>query len=561
MATIAAREAHDHPDTNAGVSIRVVPLRDVVDRSMGRIYTYIFITVTLLLLLACVNVAVLLLAQGIRRQPEMALRQAMGARRTRLIVQLLSESILLSLAGGMAGVLLAYWFNAAMISLSPPGLIPKSYPVTIDLHVLTFTLLISVATGILFGLAPALQLSRVSLLEHIKEGGPSAGASSRTLRMRNLLVVVEVALALSLLVVCGGTVRGFAGFLLSKPALDPRKVVAVDFTVPVFKYPKFAALDAYLRGLLEQVRALPGVESAALRCPHEMRVALADAPLMPTSVLQGPYVFWDLVSPDFFKTMQVPLQRGRLFSSADYVEKPSVIVVNTALAEKLWPHQDAIGKRLTTTYPPEWYEVVGIVGPDRTWPSDRPIPTGYLPKYDTYELIYVRTASDAKNLLKPVRAVVTHYDKDIGVREIGTLEHYRSGAKAPVGYIVSIQVTVAVIALVLATIGISAVTAYAVSQRSHEIGIRIALGAQRRTVVLLMMRQGVLLTSLGLTLGLIFTPALNRTLGLILPSVIRADATTYASVSLLFYVATLLACYVPARRATKVDPVVALRYE
>ena len=292
-----------------------------------------------------------------------------------------------------------------------------------------------------------------------------------------------------------------------------------------------------------------------------MRVALADAPLMPTSVLQGPYVFWDLVSPDFFKTMQVPLQRGRLFSSADYVEKPSVIVVNTALAEKLWPHQDAIGKRLTTTYPPEWYEVVGIVGPDRTWPSDRPIPTGYLPKYDTYELIYVRTASDAKNLLKPVRAVVTHYDKDIGVREIGTLEHYRSGAKAPVGYIVSIQVTVAVIALVLATIGISAVTAYAVSQRSHEIGIRIALGAQRRTVVLLMMRQGVLLTSLGLTLGLIFTPALNRTLGLILPSVIRADATTYASVSLLFYVATLLACYVPARRATKVDPVVALRYE
>ncbi len=562
MSMLAGREAHDHPDTDAGVEIRVVALRDVVDQGMGHTYKCLFSMVVLLLLLACVNVAVLLLAQGARRQQEIALRQAIGASRTRLIVQLLSESMLLSLAGGAAGVLLAYGLKAAMLSLASPEMVPKAYPVIIDLHVLTFTLVVSVATGILFGLVPALQLSRVGLLDLVKEGARSAGASSRTLRIRNLLVVVEVALALSLLVTCALTLREFAGFLFSKPALDPRKVLGVDLTAPVFKYPKFEALDAYFRGLLDGVSALPGVESAALRCPREMRVALADSPVTPSSVLQGPIVNWDFVSSRFFQTMAVPLQRGRLFTSADYIEKPSVIIVDTTLAQKLWPGQDAIGKRLTTTYPPEWYQVVGIVGPDRTWPGERPLPMGYLPKYASYELIYVRTAVDANTLLKPVRAAVAHYDRDIGLRQIGTLEHYRSRAKAPVRYITAILITVATIALLLAIIGISAVTAYAVSQRSHEIGIRMALGAPRKAVLLLVMREGMFLAAVGIGIGMLLAPLVNRGFSTFLwRGGVSVNRWAYFVVSLLFLMVTLLASYLPARRATKVNPMVALRCE
>ena len=268
MSMLAGREAHDHPDTDAGVEIRVVALRDVVDQGMGHTYKCLFSMVVLLLLLACVNVAVLLLAQGARRQQEIALRQAIGASRTRLIVQLLSESMLLSLAGGAAGVLLAYGLKAAMLSLASPEMVPKAYPVIIDLHVLTFTLVVSVATGILFGLVPALQLSRVGLLDLVKEGARSAGASSRTLRIRNLLVVVEVALALSLLVTCALTSGSLPAFFSASLHLILAKYWASTLRLRYSSTPNLRPLtltfgvcsmgSAHCRASSPQLYAAPG---------------------------------------------------------------------------------------------------------------------------------------------------------------------------------------------------------------------------------------------------------------------------------------------------------------
>ena len=561
MATIAAREAQQYPDTNTGVGIRVVPLRQQVNGFLGGLYEFLLGAVGLLLLLACVNVAVLLLAQGARRQQEIAIRQAVGASRARVATQLLTESILLALAGGAAGVLLAYWFKAAMLSLSPPLLIPKTYPITINGHVLAFTLLVSVLTGILFGFIPALQLSKVNLQELLKEGAHAAGTGMRTLRARNVLVVAEVALALSLLIVCGLMIRSLAGALFAKPQGDPRKMIVAGVTFPIFKYPQYDALNAFFQNLLEQISALPGVEAAALQRSWGGQIASADNPVTATTLMESQFTPSNLVTQDYFRVMQLPLLQGRLFTPADYIEKPTVMIINAALAHKFWPNQNALGKRLTTTYPPEWYEVVGVVADEHIVGANQTFPQVYIPKYNTYPQLVVRTSADAKGLIAPIRTLLIKHDKDNTVRSIETMEELRARSGSPIRYIAAILITMAVIALLLATIGVYAVTAYSISQRSHEIGIRMALGAQRGKVLLLVMRQGMLLSFIGIVIGLLLVPVLSRVLATFLRGLVKIDVLTYAAVSLLFLLVTLLASYLPSRRATKIDPAAALRCE
>ena len=561
MTTIASRLAQQYPDSNAGIGVSVVTLQGLERSLFGTLFSFLLCAVGFLLLLACANVAVLLLGKGARRQHEIAIRQAVGASRARVVMQLLTESVLLALAGGAAGVLLTFWFKDALVSLFPEHLIPQTNPITINGQVLVFALVVSGATGILFGLLPALQLSRVNLQEWLKEGAHAAGTGVRTLRLRNILVVSEVALALCLLIVCGLMIRALGGILLAKPGFNPRNMLTTELSFADSKYPTFGARDALRRELTEQVKALPGVESSALEGSSPGHIATTNKPLTPSSFREGPFAPISMVTPDYFRTMQLPLLRGRPFSSADYIEKPSVAIINSTLARNLWPNQDALGKRITTTYPPEWYEVVGITADRRIFGSAIDIPQAYLPKSSNRADLLVRTVADPKGLMTPIRNLISRLDKDARVSSMETMEENLAQAAAPIRYIAVILSAMAIIALLLATIGVYAVTAYSVAQRTHEIGVRMALGAQRGQVLFFVMRRGMLLSFLGILIGLLIGLGVGRVLAFFLRGVTIGEISTYLGVSMLLLVVTLVASYIPARHATKIDPIAALRCE
>ncbi len=561
MTTIASRLAQQYPDSNAGIGVSVVTLQAQVRSVFGILFSFLLCAVGFLLLLACANVAVLLFGRGARRQHEIAIRQAVGASRARIVMQLLTESILLALAGGAVGVLLAFWFKDAMVSLFPSHLIPQTNPITINWQVLVFALVVSGATGILFGLLPALQLSRVNLQEWLQEGAHAADTGVRTLRLRNVLVASEVALALCLLIVCGLMIRALAGILLAKPGFNARNMLTTGLTFADSKYPTFGARDALRRELIEQVNALPGVKSSALEGSSAGHLATTNKSLTPSSFREGPFLQISMVTPDYFRTMQLPLLRGRPFSSADYLEKPSVAIINSTLARNLWPNQDALGKRITTTYPPEWYEVVGIAADRRIFGGAIDIPEAYLPKFSNRVDLLVRTVGDPKGLMTPIRNLIRRLDKDARVSSMMTMEENLAQTAGPIRYIAVILSAMAIIALLLATIGVYAVTAYSVAQRTHEIGVRMALGAQRSQVLFFVMRRGMLLSFLGILIGLLIGLGVGRVLAFFLRGVTIGQISTYLGVSMLLLVVTLVASYIPARHATKIDPIAALRCE
>jgi putative ABC transport system permease protein len=277
--------------------------------------------------------------------------------------------------------------------------------------------------------------------------------------------------------------------------------------------------------------------------------------------MEGPFVLVNQVTPDYFRTMQIPLLRGRTFNSAEYSEKPSVMIVSSSLAHSLWPNQEALGKRLTTTYPAEWNEVVGVAADVPLWGGIQPFPQAYSPKYNTFMDLLVRTSGNPKGSMTPIRTLILAQDKDTGVASMMTMEESLAQLNGPLRYTAGVLGTMALIALLLATIGVYAVTAYSVSQRSHEFGIRMALGAQRGKVLMLVMRQGIRLSLLGIVIGLLITLALGRVLAFFLHGVAVGDVSTYLVVSLLFLLVTLLASYLPSRRATRIDPAAALRCE
>jgi len=502
----------------------------------------------------------MLLTRGAGRQREIAIRQAVGASPARVTTQLLTESILLALAGGAVGVLLAIWFKDALLSVSPAGLIPQTNPIQINWQVLAFALVLSVAAGVLFGLTPALQLSKVNLQELLKEGAQAAGAGVRSVGSRDRLVVAEVTLALSLLIVCGLMIRALAGSLLTKPGFNPRNLLTMSITVADSKHPTFEARSALCRDVIGQIDALPGVESSALEGQSGGHIAGVDKALTPSAFTKSPLALLSMVSPDYFRTMQLPLLRGRPLSAADYVEKPSVAIVNLTLAGSLWPNQDVLGKRFTVSYPPESYEVVGIAA-DSHIQGTVQMSQAYLPKLSTRGQFLVRTVGDPKSAMTPIRNLISNAYKDVRVSSIMKMEEYLAKIATPIRFITLILGTMAIIALLLATIGVYAVTAYSVAQRSHEIGVRMALGAQRGQVLLLVMRQGMRLSLLGIVIGLLITLALGRVLAFFLHGVAVGEVSTYLGVSLLLLFVTLLASYIPARHATKIDPAAALRCE
>jgi len=560
MTTIASRLAKQYPESNAGIGVYVVSMQEQIKGISGTLVTVLLFGVGFLLLIGCANIAVILLTQGARRQREIAIRQALGATPARVTLQLLAESTLLALAGGAAGVLLAFWFKNALLSLTPAFLIPQTNPITINWQALGFALVVSVATGGLFGIVPALRLSRVSLEGFLKGGAYEGGGGTRSVGARDFLVVTEVTLALSLLIVCGLMIRALAGFLLAKPGFNPRNLLTISLKVADSKYPTHEARNGFCRGLIEQVDALPGIKSSALEGESIGHIAPADRPLNPSTFRQSPFAPLSLVTPDFFRTMQLPLLRGRPFNSSDYVEKPSVAIINLSMARKLWPDQEALGKRFTATYPPEWYEVVGIAAESHLI-LGVDMPQAYLPKLSTKADLLVRTVGDPKSAMNSIREVISHVDKDARVSSVKTMEESRAEAINPLRFIAAVLGTMAAVALLLATVGVYVVTAYSVAQRTHEIGVRMALGARRGQVLIFVMRHGIRLSVLGVAIGLLIALGLGRVLAFFLRGVTLGAVSTYLGVSLLLLVVTLLANFIPARRATRIDPLAALRYE
>jgi putative ABC transport system permease protein len=573
LETIASRLQQQYPESNTGFGVTITPLRERVVGHARHAVLVLLCAVGFVLLIACVNVANLLLARSVVRHKEVAIRVALGAGRRRVIRQLLTETVLLGLAGGGVGLLLGSWSSSGLARLVPPGLPVAG--ITIDYRVLGFTLLISLLTGVAFGLAPTLQASKPDLNDALKEGGRSSTESFGHHRLRSLLVVSEVALALVLLISAGLMIQSFRLLLKVDPGFNPQGVLTVGLDMSDPKYQenpsRFMSFNA---ALLERVRALPGVQYAGTARPLPLtggRSTMAfyreDQPV-PSS---GNFLAadWHAVSPGYFQTMGIPLIKGRTFADSDSQNTPQVVVISEGLARRHWPDEDPLGKRLRFGTPEmglPWFTVVGIVGDTKPFGLEASAPAEFyvsclqLGSWVDMTLV-VRTASNPLGLAAAVRDQVLALDKEMAIGDVQTMEQRLSGTLAGRRANMLILGIFAGLAIILASVGIYGVMAYSVAQRTHEIGVRMALGATRGDVLGLIVGQGLRLALAGTALGLALAIGLTRVLRSLLFGVSPTDPTTLATVSLLLVGVALLASYIPARRATKIDPMVALRYE
>ena len=571
MKTIGARLDQEYHDFNANWGVNVVPLRTQFTGEIRPALLLLLGAVGFVLLIACANVANLLLARAAARHREIAIRAALGAKRLRVIRQLLTEGLPLAILGGVFGLLLAWWGTSLLVSLSPPELIDLSV-VHINLRVLAFTFAVSLLTGLIFSLAPAFESTRIDLNASLKDGVKGTGEGSGSHRLRSVFVVAEVALALMLLVSAGLLIRSFARLQSVDPGFSSGNVLTMRVALPLRKYQEDAKVIRFFQEAIEQMRALPGVESAGAinflpfagpSAGTNFEIEGRPKP-MPG---QEPETGVCVTDMNFFQTLQIPLMRGRLFTSTEASEMKHVVVVNEALVRKYFPDEDPIGKRITINMKDENVptEIIGVVGDIKHKRLDEEAePMAYWPHP---ELVYpfmtlvIRTRGDAPSVAPAARNVIQSLDSEQPIADVRTLDSLLAKSIARARFSALLLTVFAGLALILAAIGIYGVISYAVTQRGHEIGVRIALGAQQRDVMSLILRSGIVLTALGILIGLLGAFALTRVMTTLLFGVTPTDAFTFASVSALLLLVALLACYVPARRATKVDPLVALRYE
>jgi putative ABC transport system permease protein len=570
MNNIARRIEEQHPVTNEGLGINVFSLRDRLVGDYRNALLILLGVVGFVLLIACANVANLLLARSSARHKEFALRAALGASRARIVCQLLTESALLSVLGGMLGVLMAVWGRNLLLA-AIPGDMPFWMKFDLDLRVLAFTFAISLLTGLIFGIAPALQGARSDLNEALKEGGRGGGGGGHN-RLRSVLVVAEVALSLVLLVGAGLMVRSFAKLQQVNSGIKPENVLTVEVPLPRAKYPEGVLQSAFFQQLVSRVRTLPGISSAAavsglpLRSGWGRSLTVEGRPVL--SVGQAPSINHSVITPDYFRTMGIPLIEGRDFTDADAAGAMRVTIVDERLAREYWPGTSALGKRIRFG-PPEsnepWHTIVGVVGTVRHERLDRDtresIYVSYLQIPDRDMTIAMRTTGNPLGLAGAVRQEVQALDKDQPVTNVITMDEVISRSVWLLRFYTMLFTIFAAVALILAAVGIYGVMSYAITQRTHEIGIRMALGAGRRNVLRLALGQGMRLALAGVALGLGAAYGLTRLMSGLLFNVSTTDLGTFVFLALLLIGVTLLACYIPARRATKVDPLVALRYE
>jgi len=562
MSTIAGRLAQQYPGTNAGSDVFVQPLHEEVEQNRRSVLIILLGAVGFLLLIACANVANMLLAQTAGRSREIAIRLAVGAGRWRVIRQLLTESILLGLAGGAAGVLLSVWLKNSLVSFSPQGYLPQTNPIAINYWVLAFAATISVISGILFGVAPALHATSANVDQALKEGAKGSGGGVRARRVRDGLVSCEVALALILLVGGGLMIRSLLAILRTDPGFNPQNILTMQTTLAESKYPKDEQRAAFYQGALERVQSLPGTKSAAFyMCCDGQRVIPEGKPVTADAKAEAPIALQLAATPDFFQVLQVPQLRGRGFTPSDYSEEPRVAIINAAMARLLWPGQDPIGRRFTATVPPKWFETVGVVGDIRWWSTEKPWPQFYLPETTQSMAFLVRTHGDPTGLTKSIRGEVAQLDPGVPVFEIQTMVEARAADSADLRGIAVVLTAFALIAALLAAVGIYAVISYSVSQRKHEIGVRLALGARHGDVFRRVVGQGMRPVLLGIAIGSTAALFLARLIASLLYGVRPSDPFTLVTVALLLAAVAAAASFIPARRATRVDPMIALRYE
>ncbi|MBK9316619.1 MAG: ABC transporter permease [Acidobacteria bacterium] len=533
----------------------------------------LMVAVGLVLLIACANVANLLLARASGRQKEMALRSALGAGRGRIIRQLLTESVLLAIIGGACGLLLAYGGIKLLVALSPDN-IPRTNEVGIDILALIFTIGISILTGLIFGVAPAWQISRTDLHETLKEGGRT-GTSQARRGIRNLLVVVEVAIALVLLIGAGLLIRSFLKVQQIDPGFRPDQLLVMQLALPETKYPEPADRDRFYQSMVQKVRAIPGVQEAGISTSVPMSGSNASASftIEGREVAQGEMSPWGnrwSAGQTYFQTMAIPLIKGRYFEERDSADSPLVAIIDITMARKFWPNEDPLGKRISFSRDDNgersWREIVGVVGhvKQKGLEGDSPvqyyIPHRQIPSSNVYLAIRSRQA-DPSSLTGVVRNEIQSIDRELPVFKVTTMEQLVAASIMQRRFAMVLLGAFAFIALLLAAVGLYGVMSYSVAQRTHEIGIRMALGARESSVLGMVIRQGMLLTLIGLVMGLVIAFALTRVMASQVFGIGTTDPLTFSLLSGSLLVVAFLASYIPARRATRVDPMIALRYE
>ncbi|HEX5760842.1 MAG TPA: ABC transporter permease, partial [Thermoanaerobaculia bacterium] len=567
MSVIAGRLEKQYPDSNTGWGVNVIPTRELVVEDVRPALLVLMATVAVVLLIACANVANLLLARMASREREVAIRTALGAGRGRLIRQFLTESVLLALAGGALGLLLALWGVRALVAMNADN-IPRAAEIGLEPPVLLFTLALAVLTGLVFGLVPALHAARPDLQGSLKEGGRGAGTGVRARSARGALVVVEVALTLVLLVSAGLLLRSFAGLSGVSPGFETAGVLTLEVNLPESRYPdeeeegESSKVAAFYDQVLADVRAIPGVRSAGAGYP----LPLGGSGFVLAFVVEGrpepppgqePNSHIRFVTPGYLETMSIPLLRGRRLLASDREGALPVMVVNRTMAEKTWPGEEALGKRLTFGDPEdedvEWRTVVGVVGDVRhealaTEPAaETYVPIGQAPS--SAATLVVRTDGDPMRLAAPVREAVRRADPDLPVFAVLPLAEVVAQSLAEQRFRTILLALFAGLALVLASVGVYGVISYGVTQRRHEMGLRMALGARREQVQRLVVGQGLRLVLTGAAVGLVGAFLATRLLASFLYGVRATDPLTFAAVPALLAGVALFASWLPARRA------------
>ena len=580
LAQIGRQLEKQYPESNTKFGATVLPLRESIVGSVRPALLVMLGGVGFVLLIACANVANLLLVRASTRETEIAVRTALGAGKRQLVRQLVTESMLLSLGGTAVGTAMAAWAVDAVKAFGPRG-VPRLSNVAIDGRVLGFSVLVAIVTGILFGLVPALHTARTNVGQMLKESTRGSSGRRGTRRMRGALVVAEMALAVILLIGAGLLARSFVALTQVDPGYRPDNVVTMSVSLPNRKYPWDQEAINFERGVLDRVRNLPEVQSAALAFGRPLYEAgirtsleLSDRPR--TTPENRMITDVRSVTPAFFSTLRIPLASGRLFQETDAPNAPPVVLVSQAFVKKYFPNQSPIGKRITlgwgrqrTANPADTVsaggEIVGVVGDVKANGAREAAPvTVYLPFEQapiTDMSLVVRSASAPATIINASRLAIKEVDADLPIFDVKTMTDALSDSVAQPRFYALLLGSFATIALVIAALGIYGVISYTVSQRTRELGIRIALGAQRERVLRLVIGQGLTLTVVGVVLGVAGAYLLTRLIASLLFGVTAADSATFVAVAIVFLVVACLASYLPARRAAGVDPIIAMRAE
>jgi putative ABC transport system permease protein len=573
MDAIAARLEKEYP-SNAGIGIRLVGMHEELVGDVKRPLLILLGAVCFVLLIACANVANLLLTRAASRQRELAIRAALGANRGRLVRQLLTESVVLGLLGGTAGLLLATLSTDLLLTLAPAEL-PRLSDIAIDRQVLAYAAGASIFTSLLFGLVPALHAARRDSAGHLKEGGRTGTDGRGGGRVRAALAVGELAIALVLLVGAGLLIRSFIALNSEDPGFATRGVLALRLQLPAATYREPAQIAGFYEQLVERLDALPGVESAAAgsslllsRLPSSAGINIEGRPPLPADAQNIP-VPYDSVTPEYFSTLQIPLRKGRMFTRADGPQSQQVVIVNEAFVRRFFPGEDPLGRRVTFNDPSQpgtrWQTIVGVVADTKRGGFERePWAETYFPMRqspDARAFVLLRTKGDPLTLVAAAQAAVWAIDRNQPIAAVRTVRDLLAQRELNRRFTTLLLGVFAAVALVLAIIGTYGVIAHATAQRTQEIGIRIALGADRRTILRMVLAGGLRIASAGLAIGVLGALALTQVLSGLLFGITARDPLTFVVVPAALLVVALAACWIPARRAMQVEPVIALRGE